>query len=248
MVRCHVALGAAIAMTLSLAGCEKQPEPAAGAADTAATAKPTATAAATTAAPATEVVADLPAPAPELLAPEKATEQAPAKFKAKFATTKGDFVIEVTRDWAPRGADRFYNLVKVGFFNDVIFFRVVKDFVVQFGIHGHPQVSAKWKTATLLDEAVKESNKAGYVTYAKGGPDTRTTQIFINLKDNDSLDKMGFPPFGKVVEGMDVVQKLYAGYGEELTKQQGQIQQEGNKFLQRDYPKLDAIKAATIVK
>jgi peptidyl-prolyl cis-trans isomerase A (cyclophilin A) len=250
MVRCHVvALGAVLVMALSLFGCEKPPEPGAGGAETASAVKagPSATSAPTTAAT-TAVASDVPAPPPELLAIDKANEQAPEKFKAKFVTSQGDFVIEVTRAWAPRGADRFYNLVKIGFFNDVVFFRVVKDFVVQFGIHGNPKVSAAWRGATMMDEAVKESNKRGYITYAKGGPDTRTTQVFINLKDNDSLDKMGFPPFGKVTEGMDIVEKLYSVYGEELTKQQAQIQQEGNNFLKRDYPKLDYIKTATIVK
>jgi peptidyl-prolyl cis-trans isomerase A (cyclophilin A) len=186
---------------------------------------------------------------PELLAPKKATEKAPEKFKAKFVTSKGDFVIEVTRAWAPRGADRFYNLVKIGFFTDVYFFRVVKSFVVQFGIHGTPEVAAVWRDAKIVDEAVKESNKRGYVTYAKSGPDTRTTQFFINLNDNaKSLDSQGFPPFGKVVEGMEVVDKLYAEYGEVVSGQQGTIQQQGNAFLKRDYPKLDYIKSASIVK
>jgi peptidyl-prolyl cis-trans isomerase A (cyclophilin A) len=259
----------AIVLALAFSGCDKQPEPEAGS-PTTATAKPSATvkavATATAAAAATaSAVASAAATAtstataaaasaggdadPKLLAPDKANEKAPETFKAKFVTSKGDFVIEVTRAWAPRGADRFYNLVKIGFFSDVFFFRVVKGFVVQFGIHGNPKVAAAWKAATLVDEAVKESNKRGYITYAKAGPDTRTTQYFINLNDNSkSLDGQGFSPFGKVTEGMEVVDKFYADYGDELTSQQGSIQNEGNAFLKREYPKLDFIKSATIVK
>ena len=262
----------AIALALGFSGCDKQPEPDTGSAQSA-TAKPSATvkavATATTAAAATaSAVASAAATAsstaaaaaataaadgkdvdPKLLAPDKANEKAPETFKAKFVTSKGDFVIEVTRAWAPRGADRFYNLVKIGFFTDVYFFRVVKGFVVQFGIHGNPKVSAAWREAKIMDEAVKESNKRGYVTYAKAGPDTRTTQYFINLNDNSkSLDPQGFSPFGKVTEGMEVVDKFYSEYGDDLTQQQGSIQNEGNSFLKREYAKLDFIKSATIVK
>jgi peptidyl-prolyl cis-trans isomerase A (cyclophilin A) len=260
---------AAITLAFVLVGCDKQPEPVSEATSTGTTkatilpkamesvkavvsatasAAATATALATAAASAT-AAADSGAVAAALLDPKKANEQAPEKFKAKFVTSKGDFVIEVTRAWAPRGADRFYNLVKIGFFTDVFFFRVVKGFVVQFGIHGTPKVSAAWKEATILDEAVKESNKRGYVTYAKAGPDTRSTQYFINLADNSkSLDKQGFSPFGQVTEGLEVVEKLYSDYGDELTSQQGSIVQEGNAFLKREYPTLDYIKSATIVK
>jgi len=182
------------------------------------------------------------------LDPKKANAEAPAKFKAKFVTTKGDFVIEVTRDWAPRGADRFYNLVKIGYFTDVALFRVVKGFVVQFGIHGNPKVAEAWQNAKIMDEKVKESNKRGYVTYAMGGPDTRTTQLFISLGDNSSLDSKGFAPFGKVVEGLEVVDKFYDGYGENTTSKQGEISSQGNAYLRKEFPKLDYIKSASIVK
>jgi len=183
----------------------------------------------------------------KLMDPAKLTEKAPATYKAKFETTKGTFVIEVTRDWAPQGADRFYNLVKSGYFDDVKFFRVAPGFVVQFGIHGDPAVSSKWQSAKIKDDPVKESNKKGYVTFATAGPNTRTTQLFINLNDrNSQLDSKGFAPIGKVVSGMDVVEKLYDGYGEGLTQLQGRIQNEGNAFLEKNYPNLDGIKKATI--
>jgi peptidyl-prolyl cis-trans isomerase A (cyclophilin A) len=187
------------------------------------------------------------AAAPEKFAdPAKLTAQAPASFKAKFDTTKGTFVIEVTRDWAPAGADRFYNLVKSGYYDGVKFYRVFPGFVVQFGIHGDPSVSPKWRKARIQDDPVKESNKTGYVTYAMAGPNTRTTQVFINLKDNTNLDAKGFAPIGKVVTGMDVVEKLYDGYGDTITQLQGRIENEGNAFLEKNYPNLDGIKKASI--
>lgn len=221
-------------------GCDKKPEPEPSPATTAAAAEPPP--------PPEKKEPPLPDPPAELLAPDKATEQAPAKFKVKFETTKGDFTIEVTRAWAPIGADRFFNLVKLGFFKDVALFRVVSGFVVQFGIHGHPKVAEVWREATLKDEPVKQSNKKGFVTYAKGGPDSRTTQIFINFKDNDKLDKMGFPSFGQVVEGMDVVESFYSDYGERPSRHQQHIQEKGNRWLKKMFPKLDYIKAASIVK
>jgi peptidyl-prolyl cis-trans isomerase A (cyclophilin A) len=179
-------------------------------------------------------------------------QQAPATFKAKFETTKGNFVIEVTRDWAPKGADRFYNLVKNGFFDDVAFFRCVKGFMVQFGITGDPKINAAFRSATIPDDPVKQSNKTGYITYAKSGqPNSRTTQVFINYKDNANLDSQGFAPFGKVVEGMDVVEKLNGEYGDGAPygkgPDQGKIQMQGNDFLKKDFPNLDWVKKATIV-
>ncbi len=177
-------------------------------------------------------------------------KQAPAKFLAKFETSKGEFVVEVQRDWAPKGADRFYNLVKNGYFSDVRFFRVVSGFVAQFGIHGDPKVSAAWRDAKIQDDPVKESNKRGMVVFATAGPDTRTTQFFINFKDNTRLDTMGFSPFGKVVQGMEVVDQLHAGYGEGAPRgmgpDQGRIQAEGNAYLMREFDKLDYIKKASI--
>ncbi len=177
-------------------------------------------------------------------------EQAPATYKAKFDTTKGVFVIEVNRDWAPLGADRFYNLVKNGFYDNVRFFRVISGFMVQFGIHGDPKVSAPWRDARIADDPVKQSNKRGYITYAMAGPNTRTSQVFINFGDNASLDSQGFSPFGRVVTGMDVVDKLNAEYGEGAPRGRGpdqsRMQMEGNAYLTKDFGKLDFVKKATI--
>jgi peptidyl-prolyl cis-trans isomerase A (cyclophilin A) len=186
-----------------------------------------------------------------LLDPSKATETAPDTYKVKFTTTKGDFVVEVHRDWAPQGADRFYNLVKAGFYDDIAFFRAIKGFMVQFGIHGNPEVSKAWKNAKIPDDEVKESNKRGYMTFATAGPNTRTTQVFINFGNNAQLDGMGFAPFGEVVEGMDVVDNLHTGYGEGAPRgmgpNQGQMERRGNEYLKSSYPKLDYVKTATIV-
>jgi len=183
----------------------------------------------------------------KLTDPSKFTEKAPAEFKAKFETTKGAFVIEVHRDWAPNGADRFYNLVKAGYFDGVKFFRVVPGFVVQFGIHGDPSIAPKWLRSNIPDDPVKESNKKGFLTFAmSGAPNSRSVQMFINLRDNTGLDAKGFAPIGKVISGMDIVEKLYDGYGEGLTQLQGRIASEGNPFLEKNYPQLDGIKKATI--
>ncbi len=183
--------------------------------------------------------------------PASLTEKAPPVYKAKFDTSKGVFVIEVHRDWAPLGADRFYNLVKSGYYNDVRFFRVVPDFMVQFGINGDPKLSAPWRAAPRMkDDPVTQSNKRGYVTYATSGPDGRGTQVFINFKDNSGLDGRGFAPIGQVVSGMNVVETLYNGYGDSAPRgngpDQGRVQMEGNAYLAKDFPKLDYIKKATI--
>jgi peptidyl-prolyl cis-trans isomerase A (cyclophilin A) len=183
--------------------------------------------------------------------PAALNEQAPPRYRARFETTKGAFVIDVHRDWAPIGADRFYNLVKNGFYDDVKFFRVIEGFMVQFGIHGNPSVQAAWRNANLKDDPVKQSNRRGMVTFATGGPNTRTTQVFINFNDrNAMLDKQGFAPFGEVVSGMDVVDKLYNGYGEGAPSGKGpdqaRIQKEGNAYLNKEFPRLDGIKSATI--
>jgi len=185
--------------------------------------------------------------APEkLMDPAKLTAKAPETFKARFETSKGTIVVEVHREWSPHGADRFYNLVKNGYFDGVKFFRAVPNFVVQWGIHGDPAIATKWLQAKVPDDPVKQSNKRGFVTYAMGGPNSRSVQLFINLVDNSRLDSMGFAPFGQVTDGMDVVDKLYNGYGEGLTKLQGRIAEEGNAFLEKNYPQLDAITKATI--
>lgn len=184
-------------------------------------------------------------PRPSLLHPETLKAKAPAIFKAKFATTAGNFVVEVHRDWAPLGADRFYNLVRRGYFTNASFFRVVPGFVVQFGLSADPAVNAAWKDAKIQDDPVVQSNKRGYLVFATSGPDTRTTQLFINFADNARLDAMGFAPFGDVVEGMDVVDKIYPGYGE--SPDQGQITDQGDAYIKANFPKIDKITLATIV-
>ena len=183
----------------------------------------------------------------KLTIPAKLSAKAPERFRARFDTTKGTFIIEVHREWSPNGVDRFYNLVKNGYYDGVKFFRVVPGFVVQWGIHGDPSIATNWLKSTIPDDPVKESNRRGFVTFAKSGsPNSRSVQLFINLVDNDRLDPMGFAPFGKVFEGMDVVDTLYGGYAEGLTKLQGRIAEQGNTFLEANYPELDAIKKATI--
>jgi len=173
---------------------------------------------------------------------------APAVYKAQFTTTKGDFIVEVHRDWAINGADRFYNLVKNGYYTDASIFRALPGFVVQFGMHAKPAVEAVWQKANIRDDKVTQSNKKGYVVFATAGPNTRTTQIFINLGDNTSLDAQGFAPFGIVVEGMDVVEKFYTGYGDPPRgPDQGRIAAEGKAYLDKNFPQLDSIKTAKIV-
>jgi len=182
-----------------------------------------------------------------LMNPAKLTAVAPPVYKATFDTSAGSFVIEVHRDWAPKGADRFYNLVKNGFFDNVRFFRVVKSFMVQFGINGDPQIQQHWAEANIPDDPVTQKNVRGYITFANRGPNTRSTQVFINYVDrNTFLDPQGFAPFGQVVSGMEVVDKLYGEYGEAPSGQQGRIQREGNKFLNAEYPKLDYVTKARI--
>ena len=190
---------------------------------------------------------------------EKMNLTAPDTFKAQFKTTQGDFTVKVIRDWAPNGADRFYSLVKNGYYDGTRFFRVVEDFVVQWGIHGDPEVNAPWydpKNAAkvnIKDDKRKKSNKAGTITFANAGPNTRSTQLFINLGDNDFLDneaRVGsiFAPFGEIdAAGMKVVNKLYKGYGEPPRQLQGMLAEKGNAILDEHFPKMDAIKTATIV-
>jgi len=191
------------------------------------------------------------AASPGFTDPAKLTAQAPEMFKAQFDTTKGKFTIEVTRSLSPNGADRFYNLVRSGYFTDIALFRVIPGFMCQFGIHGDPAVSAKWREANLTDDPVKGSNTRGTISFATAGPNTRTTQMFINFGDNSRLDGMGFSPFGKVTEGMDVVDKINSEYGEGAPRgrgpDQGRVQMEGNAYLKKDFPNLDYIKSATIV-
>lgn len=184
-----------------------------------------------------------------LRTPAKLKDVAPATYRVNFDTSVGVFVVEVTRAWAPIGADRFYNLVKYGYFDGNRFFRVVKNFMVQFGINGDPKINAAWREATIRDEPVMQSNKRGFITFAKSSaPNSRTTQVFINFRDNVRLDEMGFAPFGQVVEGMEVVDKLNGEYGEAPSQLQGAIQAEGNAFLAKNFPGLDYIKKASLEK
>ena len=177
--------------------------------------------------------------------PASLTEQAPATYKASFDTSVGKFVITVHRAWAPNGADRFYNLVKNGFYDETRFFRVVPDFMVQFGISGDPAVAAPWQNASIKDDpSTGHSNTKGFVSFATRGPNTRTTQIFINYANNAGLDKQGFTPFGEVTTGMDVVEKITSQYAQK--PDQGQIQSQGNTYLKAQFPKLDYVKKATI--
>jgi peptidyl-prolyl cis-trans isomerase A (cyclophilin A) len=191
----------------------------------------------------------LPSPAaatdPALLHPTKLTAKAPAHYRVAFKTTAGNFDVTVTRSWAPRGADRFYNLVKHGFFNNASFFRVVPGFVVQFGINANPRVTQAWNAASIKDDPVKQSNREGYLSFASSGPDSRTTQIFINLAENKNLDGMGFSPFGKVTSGMAVVKKIYGGYGE--APDQSAISSQGKSYLDKNFPALDRIISAKVV-
>jgi peptidyl-prolyl cis-trans isomerase A (cyclophilin A) len=179
--------------------------------------------------------------------PSKASAKAPAAYRVRFTTTRGTFVVAVTRAWAPLGADRFFNLVQAGFFEGARFFRVVPRFVVQFGLNGEPRVNEAWQSARIADDAVKQTNTRGRITFATAGPGTRTSQLFINLADNPRLDQMGFSPFGEVAgEGMQVVSAIFAGYGE--LPDQGRITAEGNAYLEAQFPKLDYVKKAELVR
>jgi peptidyl-prolyl cis-trans isomerase A (cyclophilin A) len=192
------------------------------------------------------------APTADLTDPSKLTEKAPDTFKVKFDTTKGAFTVEVTRSLSPHGADRFYNLVKAGYFKDIAFFRVVPGFMVQFGMHGDPKITSAWGNANIQDDPVKGSNTRGTITYAMGGPNTRSTQFFINFGNNSRLDHDGFSPFGKVIEGMDVVDKINGEYGD-MPEQGGTgpdprfIGRDGNSYLKKNFPNLDYIKSVTIL-
>ena len=241
-------LAFALVLALSACGGPADSPPAAAAPPPAEPAKP-----APPPAPAKPAAWKLPEGAnPALTNPTLAAEQAPDTYKVKFETNEGEYVIEVHRDWSPAGADRFYNLVKIGFYDDTRYFRVVDGFMVQYGISGYPEVNTAWREAAIVDDPVKQSNTRGKVTFAKRGlPNSRTTQVFINFVDNSNLDGMGFAPFGEVVSGMDVVDKLYKGYGEGAPRgrgpDQGRIQEEGNAYLDDRFPQLDKTVKATIV-
>jgi peptidyl-prolyl cis-trans isomerase A (cyclophilin A) len=186
-----------------------------------------------------------------LMVPAAFKETAPETYNVKFDTSVGEFVVKVTRAWAPNGADRFYNLVKNGFYDEARFFRAVPNFMVQFGLNANPTVSKIWSSARIPPDKVTQSNKKGFITFAMGAsPDTRTTQVFINFRNNTSLDGMGFAPFGEVVSGIEVVDKIYTGYGEASPKGSGppqaRVMAEGNAYLIKSFPKMDYIKTATI--
>jgi peptidyl-prolyl cis-trans isomerase A (cyclophilin A) len=182
-----------------------------------------------------------------LLRPALLKDKAPETFKVKFTTTRGEFTMVVTRAWAPLGADRFYNLVKHHFYDNASLFRVVPGFVAQFGISSYPAVTAAWEKTEIKDDPVTQTNKKGYVTFATAGPNTRTTQVFISLKDNPFLDKSGFAPFGSIdAEAMKVVEMFYDQYGDNAGIDQGQIEKQGKAYLDKSFPKLDTIKSAVI--
>lgn len=240
-----------LGLFLMFAACSTPEEPAVEAVAEVEAPAPVPAAAEPEAAPEPELAVEA-APIPsELLDPSAATETAPDTFRVKFETTKGDIVLTAHRDWSPKGADRFYNLVRVGFFRDIAFFRVIDGFMVQFGIHGDPRVSRAWKTASVQDDPVTQSNRRGFVSFATSGPNTRTTQMFINLVDNGRLDGMGFSPFAEVTSGMDVVDALYSGYGEGAPSGrgpfQGRLQDQGNAYLKADFGEMDYLKSAEII-
>jgi peptidyl-prolyl cis-trans isomerase A (cyclophilin A) len=189
----------------------------------------------------------------KLINPAEFTEKAPDTYQARFETSKGTFVIQVRRAWAPNGADRFYNLVKSGFYDNCKFFRVMPSALVQWGINGDPKINAAWAKATIPDDPVKQSNRKGYVSFAKGGKNSRTAQVFVNLSDeNVLLDGEGFAPFGTVVKGVDVVNSYYGEYGDiqpvgKKGPNQNLIEIQGNEYLEKYFPKLDFIKSATII-
>jgi peptidyl-prolyl cis-trans isomerase A (cyclophilin A) len=197
-------------------------------------------------------VGSLAAVKPPLTEPALFRERAPEVFRAAFDTTKGPFVIEVRRAWAPLGADRFYNLVKNGFYDECRFFRILDSVMVQVGMSGRPEIQAAWEAAPIRDDPVKRSNKRGFVSFATAGPHTRSTQFFINLRDNPVFDRQGSVPFGQVTERMDVVDALYSGYGDGMPRghgpDQSMIRTAGNAYLNKEFPKLDYIKKATIEK
>lgn len=185
-------------------------------------------------------------------APERVSAVAPDSFLVRFETTKGDVYLNVHRDWSPRGADRIYYLVRNGYYDGVRFFRVVPNFVVQFGMNGDTAINGAWKDRRFADDSVLRSNVRGTLSFATGGPNTRTTQLFINLKDNQRLDRLGFSVVAQVVHGMEVVDSLYQGYGDGAPRGKGPSQdtigKEGEAYLAREFPKLDKLISARVVK
>ena len=185
---------------------------------------------------------------PSLLRPASLHAKAPAVFRARFTTTKGPFVVTVHRKWAPRGADRFYNLVRAGFYDRQRLFRVLPGFVVQWGISGTPKISRAWRNATIRDDRVRHTNARGTVDFADAGPNTRSTQVFVNLAPNAQLDAEGFSPFGVVTSGYATLRHLYHGYGDRPSNDQAQITQQGETFFRKHFPKLDRILKAHVLR
>jgi peptidyl-prolyl cis-trans isomerase A (cyclophilin A) len=186
-----------------------------------------------------------------LLQPRSFNETAPDSYQVRLATTKGDILIGVTREWAPLAADRFYNLVKAGYYDGIAFHRVIEGFMAEFGIHGDPWVNAAWRQALMVDEPVRQSNTPGRVTFSTNTPNSRTVQVFINTDDNPNLDGQGFSPFGEVLEGMEVVEALYSDYGDGPPRGEGVYQAmaiaRGDEYLNEEFPLLDRIEAAVVV-
>ena len=189
-------------------------------------------------------------PVPLYASPRRAQVEAPPEFRAHFETTKGTVVVHAHRSWAPNGVDRFYSLVRSGYYDDTRIYRIVPDFTAGFGVHADPRVTAIWRQSALVDDTVRESNTRGRLSFASRGPNTRSTQVFINLKDNPSLDDRGFAPFGEVVEGFEVVEAFYAEYGDGPPRGTGPYQANalarGNAYLDEDFPLLDRIERAWI--
>ena len=187
-----------------------------------------------------------------LMNPAAFKDEAPATYNVKFDTTAGVFVVKVTRHWAPKAADRFYNLVKNGFYDGIRFHRAVPNFMTQFGVHGNPTVATIWTRAQFTPDPVKHGNKRMTLTFAMGGkPSTATTQVFINARDNSNLDGQGFAAFGEIVAGQDVAAKIYTGYGDAPSRggsgpDNARMAREGSAYLEKEFPKLDYIKQATI--
>ena len=191
-----------------------------------------------------EKQAEAPRQAPNpLFAPKRLTETAPDGYRVRLQTSEGDVVIQVHRAWSPNGADRFFNLVKNGFYDDTRIYRVLPNFMAQFGMNGDGRINVAWKNSIIVDDPVTQSNTRGRVSFAKGGPNSRTTEVFINLRDNPSLDERGFAPFGEVIEGMEVVDRFYDGYGDGPPRGEGpyqaQVQVQGNAYLDASFPESD---------
>lgn len=182
-------------------------------------------------------------PAPKVVVPEV--------FRVKFETTQGDFVVEATRAWAPHGVDRFHELVRARYFDESRFYRVLRGFIAQFGVHRDFSVHAKWRNLFIVDDPRREKNLRGTLAFAQSGPSTRATEIFINLADNAVLDDQGFVPFGKIVEGIEVIDKLYSGYGEMRPEGKeidaGRVEEEANEYLAPRFPKMDYVKRARLL-